>query len=85
MTPITLPETIDNRWIDTLTDAELADAELELRERYTSLETAERERGGVRYDRMRGSPAATSAWVQWSMVRNATRSRGVPMLKVRQP
>ena len=79
MTTKTYPDPIDNRWIDTLSDAELVEAEFALRTRYAALETRERERGGDRYDRMRGSPAATSAWVQWSMVRNASRSRGVRM------
>lgn len=71
------PNRIDAPWIDSLTDQELQQAELELRESFAREETLEKARRGARYELMRGPETLTFAWMRWSMVSNATRARGL--------
>lgn len=74
---MTLPDMIDARWIDSLSDQELKQAEGELRESFAMQESAEKARRGARYDLMCGPNALTTAWMRWSLVNNATRARGL--------
>ena len=72
-----LPEKIDARWIDALSDEELQSAEGELHARFTKLDAAERQTRGAAYDLLRGPEALTGAWMRWSMVSSAARARGL--------
>jgi hypothetical protein len=71
------PDRIDGRWIDSLSDNELIDAENTLKQRFSREEKAEKKRMGDDYSIMRGPEALTSAWSRWSMVSAATRDRGL--------
>lgn len=74
---MTFPDHISARWIDSLTDEELQQAEWELRANFAQQESMEKARRGARYDLMRGPEELTFAWMRWSMVNNATRERGL--------
>lgn len=71
------PERINARWIDTLSDDELREAEAELHGIFAAEQSAERARRGDAFDLMRGPEELTAAWMRWSVVRNATEQRGV--------
>ncbi len=72
-----LPESINARWIDSLSDKQLQQAERELRTSFAHEESAEKERRGARYSTMHWPASLTSAWMRWSLVSNATRARGL--------
>ena len=72
-----LPDRINAAWIDALSDAQLLEAEVDLHATFTTLDRAERSRRGASYDLMRGPEPLTGAWMRWSMVSNAVRSRGL--------
>ena len=72
---MTLPERIDARWIDALTDEQLQKAEKQLNAIFNKQQTAEKTRRGAKYDLMRGPEILTNAWIRWSMVRNAAEAR----------
>lgn len=79
---MTLPDRITGRWIATLSDAELQEAERELHAAFAERETVEKGRRGSDYDLMRGTEPLTAAWMRWSMVRNASLLRGVPLRRI---
>ena len=72
-----LPERINAQWIDTLSDPELLEAEVNLHETFAALDRAEKARRGESYELLRGPEALTGAWMRWSMVSNAARTRGL--------
>jgi len=74
---MTIPDRITARWIATLTNEELQDAERELKGSFSQAESTEKARRGAAYSLMRGPETLTSAWLRWSMVCNATRDRGL--------
>jgi hypothetical protein len=74
---MTLPERIDSEWIKSLSDEQLQRAESQLRGSFSKEETAERKRRGNAYDLMRGPESLMTAWLRWSLVSNAVRSRGL--------
>jgi hypothetical protein len=77
---MTFPDRIDARWIASLTNEELQQAESELRVSFAEQETLEKQRRGSRYELLRGPEVLTSAWLRWSMVSNATRARGLSVV-----
>lgn len=74
---MTVPERINAAWIDGLTDDQLLAAEVDLHAAFNTLDRAERARRGDSYDLMRGPETLTGAWMRWSIVSNAVRSRGL--------
>jgi hypothetical protein len=72
-----LPERIDARWIKTLPDADLVEVEWRLHKLFSQLDDEERQRRGSGYELLRGPEPLVSAWLRWSMVNTATRSRGL--------
>lgn len=74
---MTIPERITARWISTLSNDELQEAEKELHGHFSKAESSEKERRGGAYSLLRGPDSLTQAWLKWSMVCNATRDRGL--------
>ena len=74
---MTLPQTIDARWIATLSDQQLARAEGQLRATFAKEDGAEKKRRGDRYSMMYWPAALTHAWIRWSLVCNESRARGL--------
>jgi len=72
-----LPDRINAQWIDTLSDPELIEVEGNLHETFAALDQAEKARRGESYSLLRGPEALTGAWMRWSMVSNAVRTRGL--------
>jgi hypothetical protein len=74
---MTIPDRITARWISTLSNDELQNAERVLHGSFSQAETSEKARLGRAYSLMRGPETLTNAWLRWSMVCNATRDRGL--------
>jgi hypothetical protein len=72
-----LPEKVNARWIATLGNDQLLEAEAQLHALFRKEEMAEKRRTGARYTMLRGPATLVSAWHSWLMVRNATQTRGV--------
>ena len=74
---MTIPDRVTARWISTLSNDELQEAERELHGTFSKAELSEKERRGCAYSLLRGPDSLTQAWLKWSMVCNATRDRGL--------
>lgn len=72
-----MPERVTAKWIASLGNEELIAAESQLHASFAARERAEKERAGARYSMMNGPRALVSAWHEWVMLNNATRSRGI--------
>ena len=74
---MTVPETVNARWIASLGDAQLLAAESALHAAFVKEEKAEKQRMGARYTMLRGPESLVRAWLHWMLVNNETRTRGV--------
>jgi hypothetical protein len=72
-----LPEKINARWIASLGNDQLLEAEWLLHQIFMKEEAAEKRRCGARYTMLRGPESLVSAWHSWLLVSNATRSRHI--------
>jgi hypothetical protein len=72
-----IPERLNARWIDSISDAQLVSAEDQLHTEFVTYERAEKQRRGSRYELLRGPTTLVNAWLRWLLVSNATRSRGL--------
>ena len=57
-----LPEKVNARWIATLGNDQLLEAEAQLHALFKKEETAEKRRTGARYTMLRGPEALVTAW-----------------------
>jgi hypothetical protein len=80
---VPIPDRVSASWMATLGDDQLADAEQQLRSIFQKHETLEKSRKGSRYAVLEGPEALVNAWLQWCMVSNEARSRGLIMRKQR--
>jgi hypothetical protein len=74
---VVLPEKVNARWIATLKNEQLVEAERQLHKVFVKEETAEKTRRGGRYTMLRGPESLVTAWHRWLLVNNATRARGI--------
>lgn len=72
-----LPERINARWIDTLTDIQIGKVERQLAKIFKKVQTEEKLRRGAKYNLTSGSENLTAAWNHWSMVRANAEARGL--------
>ena len=72
-----LPEKINAKWIDALSNEQIVDAESQLRRAFARVEKAEKKQRGEAYALMRGSEELMLAWDRWTRVNGATRARGL--------
>jgi len=72
-----IPEHVNARWIATLGDEQLMEAEAELHTLFQNAEQSEKQRSGERYMLLHGPSELVNAWHRWSLVSNETRLRGL--------
>ena len=72
-----IPDRVNSRWIATLGDDQLMNAEAELHAVFRKQETTEKTRSGPRYILLQGPSALINAWHRWLLVNNETRNRGL--------
>ena len=74
---MSIPDRVNAAWMATLGDEQLADAEEELHAIFRKHESVEKGRRGSRYTVLEGPEVLVNAWLQWCMVSNEARSRGL--------
>jgi hypothetical protein len=74
---MSIPDRVSADWIATLGDAQLIDAESQLRDIFHQQETLEKRRRGSRYAVLEGPELLVNAWHRWVMVSNEARTRGL--------
>jgi hypothetical protein len=74
---MTMPSNVSSRWLATLKDKHLLEAEAQLYADFHARETLEKSRAGARYVLLQGPSALVNAWQQWLLVNNEARARGV--------
>lgn len=74
---MTIPDRVDARWIATLGDSQLVKAEAHLHKAFRVHEKAEKQRSGARYMLLQGPPMLVNAYLQWLLVSDAARTRGL--------
>jgi hypothetical protein len=72
-----LPEKVNARWMASLDNWQLLQAEALLRTEFSKQETAEKWRMGARYAMIRGPESLVRAWLRWLLVNNETYVRGL--------
>jgi hypothetical protein len=71
-----MPDWINARWIDSLTDAQLIKVEAKLHATFRKLEKDHQKETGV-YELSRAPAPLMYAWDRWAVVSTATRARGL--------
>jgi hypothetical protein len=74
---MTIPDRVTAGWIATLANSQLMTIESRLHSEFLDEESLERERRGDRYALLQGPSALVNAWLNWQMVSNEARSRGL--------
>jgi hypothetical protein len=74
---VSIPERVNARWIATLENDQLVDAEQRLHEDFRNLDSAEKAARGTRYRLMQGSQPLMDSWMAWRLADNEARRRGL--------
>ena len=77
-----VPEHITSKWIDSLGNESLLDAESNLHKIFSDLEQEEKAQVGASYNLMHSSANVMAAWDRWSRVSTAVRARGLHRRRV---
>ena len=72
-----IPDQTNARWMATLNDEQLVEAEAQLHAAFCEQNDAEKRRSGARYMLLQGPPALVNAWHRWLLVNNETKHRGL--------
>lgn len=72
-----IPERLNGKWVATLDDAALVEAEGLLHADFRREDVAEKTRRGTNYRLLEGPATLTDAWLRWLLVSNETRKRGL--------
>ena len=70
-----IPERVNGKWVATLDDGALVEAEARLHADFRKQDSAEKARLGTRYRLFQGPPALMDAWMRWRLVNNETTKR----------
>lgn len=72
-----IPDHVNSRWIATLGNDQLVEAEAQLHAVFHRRESVEKARSGSRYMLLQGPSELVNAWQRWLLVNNETRTRGL--------
>jgi hypothetical protein len=72
-----IPLRVNTRWMSTLDDASVIEAESILHADFRQQDSAEKNRRGTRYRLLEGPVSLVDAWMRWSSVSNEARRRGL--------
>jgi hypothetical protein len=72
-----VPDHVTADWAASLANDPLMTVESRLHAEFVTVENGEKQRRGERYALLEGSPALVNAWLQWQLVNNEVRSRGL--------
>ena len=74
-----IPERVNSKWMATLDDASILDAETILHTDFREQDTLEKNKRGTRYRMLEGPAVLVDAWMRWQAVTNEARRRGLPI------
>lgn len=72
-----IPERVNTKWMATLDDASVIEAESILHADFREQDVAEKNRRGTRYRLLEGPAGLVDAWMRWLSVSNEIRRRGL--------
>lgn len=72
-----VPDHVTAGWAATLANDPLMTVESRLHAHFVTEENEEKQRRGERYALLEGPPALVNAWLQWQLVNNEAKSRGL--------
>lgn len=75
-----IPERVNGKWVATLDDAALVEAEGVLHADFRRQDVAEKARRGTKYRLLEGPAPLVDAWMRWNLVSNEARKRGLATL-----
>ena len=72
-----IPQRVNTKWMATLDDASVVEAESILHKDFRDQDLAEKNRRGTRYRLLEGPADLVDAWMRWLSVSNEARRRGL--------
>jgi hypothetical protein len=72
-----IPDRVNTKWMATLDDASVVEAESILHADFQFQDRAEKNRRGTRYRLLEGPAGLVDAWMRWLSVSNVVRRRGL--------
>ena len=72
-----IPQRVNTKWMATLDDSSVIEAETILHENFREQDLAEKNRRGTRYRLLEGPAGLVDAWMRWLSVSNEARRRGL--------
>ena len=72
-----IPQRVNTKWMATLDDTSVVEAESILQSDFREQDTAEKNRRGTRYRLLEGPATLVDAWMRWLSVSNEVRRRGL--------
>jgi hypothetical protein len=72
-----IPQRVNTKWMATLDDTSVVEAESILHSDFREQDTAEKNRRGTRYRLLEGPATLVDAWMRWLSVSNEVRRRGL--------
>jgi hypothetical protein len=73
-----IPERVNTRWMATLDDASIVEAEAILHADFRLQDSAEKQRRGTRYRLLEGPATLVDAWMRWQSLFNEAHRRRLP-------
>ena len=72
-----IPQRVNTKWMATLDDTSVLEAESILHADFRQQDTAEKNRRGTRYRLLEGPATLVDAWMRWLSMSNEVRRRGL--------
>jgi hypothetical protein len=72
-----IPERVNLKWLGTLDDVAVVEAESDLHADFNTQDAAEKARRGTNYRLLQGPSTLVDAWMRWQLVNKETVRRGL--------
>jgi hypothetical protein len=72
-----IPVRVNTKWMATLNDSAILEAESILHADFRDQDRAEKSRSGSKYRLLEGPPSLVDAWMRWLSLSNEARRRGL--------
>jgi hypothetical protein len=73
-----IPERVNAKWLCTLDDVSVLEAEANLHADFRTQDDAEKNRRGTQYRLLQGPSTLVDAWMRWQLVNKEAVRRGLP-------
>jgi hypothetical protein len=72
-----IPDRVNTKWLGTLDDVAVVEAESDLHADFNTKDAAEKVRRGTSYRLLQGPSTLVDAWMRWQLVNKETVRRGL--------